>query len=46
MITNQIKKGKRQVEYCPMDETVADYMTKGLQGIKFAKFRSDMMGFR
>ena len=45
MITNQIEKGNSEVAYCPTDDMVGDYMTKGLQGLKFGKFRTVIMGF-
>lgn len=46
MITDQISKGNLSVKYCSTDEMIANYMTNGVQGIKFAKFRKDSMGFR
>ena len=45
MITDQVEKGKVKVVYCPTDQMVADFMTKGLQGVKFGKFRNVIMGF-
>ena len=42
-ITDQISKGNVQVEYCPTDEMEADYMSKPLQGTKFAKHRGTLM---
>ena len=44
MVTNQVKKGHLIVRYCPTDDMVGDFMTKGLQGIKFLKFRNIIMG--
>ena len=44
-ITDQIKWGNVSMEYCPTDEMTSDYMSKGLQGIKFRKFRHRIMGF-
>ena len=44
MVTDQIKQGNIVVRYCPTDDMVGDYMTKGLQGIKFSKFRKAIMG--
>lgn len=46
MITNQISKGNLSVKYCPTDKMIADYITKGVEGIKLAKFRKEIMGFR
>ena len=43
-LTDQIEKGKIQVEYCPTTEMIADYMTKPLQGKLFEKFRKMIMG--
>ena len=43
-ITDQEKRGNVQIKYCPTDEMVGDYMSKGLQGIKFSKFRDIIMG--
>jgi hypothetical protein len=42
-ITDLIKRGELQVEYCPTDEMTADYMTKALVGSKFTKFRDRIM---
>ena len=44
MITDQVKRGNVSIEHCPTDEMVADYMTKGLQGVKFSAFRRRIMG--
>jgi hypothetical protein len=43
-LTDQIKKGNVQVEYCPTGEMIADFMTKPLQGKLFEKFRKLIMG--
>ena len=43
LITNQEEIGNVKIEYCPTDEMIADYMSKGLQGIKFNKFRKEIM---
>ena len=45
MITDQIGCGNVQIEYCPTDNMIGDYMMKGLQGIKFSTFRKKIMGF-
>ena len=45
-ITDQIEKGNLEVKYCPTDEMTADYMSKTLQGVKFRKFRNQIMGFK
>ena len=44
MITDQLKRGTLQIEYCPTDDMLVDYMTKGLQGVKFSRFRRRIMG--
>ena len=44
MVTDQVKKGHLIVKYCPTDDMVGDFMTKSLQGMKFAKFRDIIMG--
>ena len=41
-IKDQIDRGNITIEYCPTDNMVGDYMTKGLQGVKFNKFRMVM----
>ena len=38
-ITDCIKNKKFQVEYCQTDDMIADFLTKPLQGSKFAKFQ-------
>ena len=44
MITDQGHRGNVQIEYCPTDYMLGDYMTKGLQGVKFSTFRRQIMG--
>ena len=43
-ITDQVEKGNVEIEYCPTDKMIADYMTKPLQGAKFAEFRKAILG--
>src|SRR5210317_2052731 len=43
-ITNQVECGNITIEYCPMGEMVADYMTKPLQGASFKKFKNEILG--
>jgi hypothetical protein len=43
-VTDQVEKGDLEIEYCPTDEMVADYMTKPLVGAKFRKFKKKLMG--
>ena len=33
-----------EVKHCRTDDMIGDYMTKGLQGHKFSKFRKAIMG--
>jgi hypothetical protein len=42
-ITDQIKPGKLEVEFCPTDDMIADYMTKPLHGSKFQRFKKMIM---
>ena len=42
--TDQVGRGNCAIECCPTDDMVGDHMTKGLQGVKFAKFRKKIMG--
>ena len=44
-IADQIKQGNVSIEHCPTDEMTSDYLSKGLQGLKFTKFRNEIMGF-
>ena len=44
MITDQVEKGTVEIKYCPTDDMIGDYMSKGLQGVKFDKFRKLIMG--
>ena len=44
-ITDQIERGNIEIKYCLTDEMTGDYISKGLQGFKFKKFRDRIMGF-
>ena len=44
-LTDQIRKGNIQVEYCLTALIIADYFTKPLQGKLFAKFKKAIMGY-
>ncbi|KAL7561167.1 hypothetical protein ACA910_011988 [Epithemia clementina (nom. ined.)] len=43
-ICDQVNQGNLDVQYCPTDAMVGDFMTKPLQGTKFYKFRKMIMG--
>ena len=45
-ITNQEETGNVKIEYKSTDNMTGDYMSKGLQGLKFSKFRNEIMGRR
>jgi hypothetical protein len=42
-ITDLIQRNEVQIEYCPTDAMIADYMTKPLVGAKFFRFREHLM---
>ena len=42
-VTDQKEKENISIEFCPMDEMLADYMTKPLHGAKFKQFRQSIM---
>ena len=43
-VTDQVKKGNAEIEYCPTDDMVGDFFTKPLQGDKFIRFRDTILG--
>ena len=43
-ITDLIKRNEIQIEYCPTDDMIADFMTKPLVGKKFERFCDKIMG--
>jgi hypothetical protein len=45
-ITDLIQRGEVQIEYCPTDDMLADYMTKPLTGVKFKQFRNKIMNLK
>ena len=45
-ITDRIKNGELEIEYCPTDNMVADYFTKPLQGKHFFQFRKTIMNLK
>ena len=44
-VTDRIKNGNIQVQYCPTKQMIADYMSKPLQGALFHLFRNIIMGW-
>ena len=42
-VTDQKEKGHINIEFCPTDQMIADYMTKPLHGEKFKRFRNEIM---
>jgi hypothetical protein len=42
-INDQKEKGKIQIEFCPTDNMIGDYMTKPLHGKRFKQFRDEIM---
>ena len=43
-IKDSVDKGELDIEYCPTDEMLGDFLTKPLQGEKFWKFRKLILG--
>jgi len=44
-VTDRIKNGNIQVQYCPTKQMIADYMSKPLKGALFHLFRNIIMGW-
>ena len=44
-ITDLIERKEVEIQYCPTDDMIADYMTKPLSGAKFHKFRKLIMNY-
>jgi hypothetical protein len=44
LITDKVKQGDMEIEYCPTDEMLADYFTKPLQGSLFKRHRNAILG--
>ena len=44
VMTDQVGHGNCAIECCPTDDMVGDFVTKGLQGIKFATFCKKIVG--
>ncbi len=43
-VANRVATGDLRVVWCPTDETIADFLTKPLQGKAFVKFGDLLMG--
>jgi hypothetical protein len=43
-VTDRVKKKECEVEWIPREDMIADYLTKGLQGAVFKRFRDMIMG--
>ena len=43
-VTDQVEKGNLEIEYCPTDKMIGDFMTKPTQGKKFIEFRKNILG--
>lgn len=43
-VTDQVERENLQIEYCPTNEMLGDFLTKPLQGSKFQKLRNEILG--
>jgi hypothetical protein len=43
-ITDRVEKGEAEIMWVPLEDMVADYWTKALQGAEFRLFRDLIMG--
>jgi hypothetical protein len=43
-VADRSNKGECEIEWTPRENMVADYLTKGLQGSEFQRFRDVIMG--
>ena len=44
-ITDLIQRNEVQIQYCPTDDMIADYMTKPLVGAKFVELRKHILNY-
>jgi hypothetical protein len=42
-ITDIIESKEAEIEYCPTEKMIGDYMTKPVTGAKFTKFRREIL---
>lgn len=45
-MADRVKSGEVNIKYCPIDERVANLLTKPLQGYKFRRFRDAMLNIQ
>ena len=45
-ITDRVKAGELDIDYCPTGDMVEDYFTNPLQGKKFYQFRKEIMNLK
>ena len=43
-LTDQVKRGNLSIEYCPTEEMLGNFHSKPLQGEKFRRFSTKIMG--
>jgi hypothetical protein len=43
-LTDHVEKGNLQIEHCPTDSMLGDFMMKPLLGEKFRQFRKSILG--
>ena len=46
LVKDRVKSGEIEIEYCPTDMMIADYLTKPLQGLKFRWFRDQVLNIQ
>ena len=45
-LSNHVYQGYVDIQFCPTDEMVGDYMTKPLQEAKFLRFQCSIVGYQ
>ena len=46
IVKDRVKYGEIEIEYCPTDLKIADYLTKTLQGMKFRWFKYQVLNIQ
>ena len=46
LVKDRVKSGEIEIEYCPTDLMIADYLSKPLQGMKFRWFRDQVLNIQ